>query len=64
MSDKLILAVPSKGRLQEQANAYFADAGLPMSKAAGARGYRAVRLLRPRRACLMRCSFSTRANRT
>ncbi|HTQ13340.1 MAG TPA: ATP phosphoribosyltransferase [Rhizomicrobium sp.] len=39
---RLILAVPSKGRLQEQANAYFADAGLAMSKAAGARGYRAT----------------------
>jgi ATP phosphoribosyltransferase len=42
MSDKLILAVPSKGRLQEQAQTYFADAGLAMSKAAGARGYRAT----------------------
>ncbi|MBS0274258.1 MAG: ATP phosphoribosyltransferase [Proteobacteria bacterium] len=42
MSGKLILAVPSKGRLQEQAQAYFADAGLAMSKAAGARGYRAT----------------------
>ncbi len=42
MSGKLMLAVPSKGRLQEQAQAYFADAGLPMSKAAGARGYRAT----------------------
>lgn len=42
MSSKLILAVPSKGRLQEQAQAYFADAGLAMSKAAGARGYRAT----------------------
>jgi ATP phosphoribosyltransferase len=42
MSDRLILAVPSKGRLQEQAQAYFADAGLAMSKAAGARGYRAT----------------------
>ncbi|HEY1629874.1 MAG TPA: ATP phosphoribosyltransferase [Rhizomicrobium sp.] len=39
---RLILAVPSKGRLQEQAGAYFADAGLAMSKAAGARGYRAT----------------------
>ncbi|MGH6870421.1 MAG: ATP phosphoribosyltransferase [Rhizomicrobium sp.] len=39
---KLVLAVPSKGRLQEQAGAYFADAGLAMSKAAGARGYRAT----------------------
>jgi ATP phosphoribosyltransferase len=38
---RLILAVPSKGRLQEQAGAYFADAGLAMRKAAGARGYRA-----------------------
>jgi ATP phosphoribosyltransferase len=42
MSGKLILAVPSKGRLQEQAQAYFADAGLAMNKAAGARGYRAT----------------------
>ena len=42
MSGKLILAVPSKGRLQEQAQAYFADAGFAMSKAAGARGYRAT----------------------
>ena len=29
MSDKLVLAVPSKGRLQENANAFFARAGLP-----------------------------------
>ncbi len=42
MSGRLILAVPSKGRLQEQAQAYFGDAGLAMSKAAGARGYRAT----------------------
>lgn len=41
MSARLTLAVPSKGRLQEQVNEYFADAGLPMKKAAGARGYRA-----------------------
>jgi len=39
---KLTLAFPSKGRLQEQAQEYFADAGLTMSKAAGARGYRAT----------------------
>ena len=37
-----MLAVPSKGRLQEQAADYFVDAGLPMRKAAGARGYRAL----------------------
>jgi ATP phosphoribosyltransferase len=42
MSERLILAVPSKGRLQEQAAEYFADAGLAMRKAAGARGYRAT----------------------
>jgi len=42
MSARLTLAVPSKGRLQEQVNDYFADAGLPLKKAAGARGYRAT----------------------
>jgi ATP phosphoribosyltransferase len=42
MSARLTLAVPSKGRLQEQAQAYFADAGLAMRQAAGARGYRAT----------------------
>jgi ATP phosphoribosyltransferase len=42
MSAKLKLAVPSKGRLQEQVQAYFADAGLAMRQAAGARGYRAT----------------------
>ena len=39
MSAPLTLAIPSKGRLQEQVQHYFADAGLPMEKAAGARGY-------------------------
>jgi ATP phosphoribosyltransferase len=38
----LTLAIPSKGRLQEQVHAYFADAGIAMKKAAGARGYRAT----------------------
>ena len=42
MSAVLTLAVPSKGRLQEQAQAYFADAGLALAQAAGARGYRAT----------------------
>ena len=42
MGASLTLAVPSKGRLQEQAQDYFADAGLTMTKAAGARGYRAT----------------------
>ena len=38
----LTLAVPSKGRLQEQVNEYFADAGATLKQAAGARGYRAT----------------------
>lgn len=42
MANRLILAVPSKGRLQDQVQDYFADAGLAMKKAAGARGYRAT----------------------
>lgn len=42
MSARLTLAVPSKGRLQDQVQDYFADAGLPMKKAAGGRGYRAT----------------------
>jgi ATP phosphoribosyltransferase len=38
----LTLAIPSKGRLQEQASAFFADAGMALKQAAGARGYRAT----------------------
>lgn len=38
----LTLAIPSKGRLQEQASAFFADAGLALKQASGARGYRAT----------------------
>ncbi|MDB5590887.1 ATP phosphoribosyltransferase [Enterovirga sp.] len=41
MSDgPLVIAVPSKGRLQENAAAFFARAGLPLSQARGARDYR------------------------
>jgi ATP phosphoribosyltransferase len=36
----LILAVPSKGRLQENAEAFFARAGLQLVKPRGARDYR------------------------
>jgi ATP phosphoribosyltransferase len=36
----LTLAIPSKGRLQEQVNEYFADAGATLNQSAGARGYR------------------------
>ena len=36
----LVLAVPSKGRLQENAAAFFARAGLALSQGRGARDYR------------------------
>jgi ATP phosphoribosyltransferase len=36
----LLLAVPSKGRLQEHALAFFAQAGLPLVQPRGARDYR------------------------
>lgn len=36
----LIVAVPSKGRLQENAEAFFARAGLTLAKSGGARDYR------------------------
>jgi ATP phosphoribosyltransferase len=38
----LTLAIPSKGRLQEQAADYFTDAGIALKQSAGARGYRAT----------------------
>jgi ATP phosphoribosyltransferase len=38
----LILAIPSKGRLQEQVTQYLADAGLQPKQVAGARDYRAA----------------------
>lgn len=37
----LILAIPSKGRLKEQAEEWLADCGLPVRVAGGARGYAA-----------------------
>jgi ATP phosphoribosyltransferase len=40
MSDKLILGVPSKGRLMEQTAEAFAAAGLTLRKTGDARGYR------------------------
>ncbi len=39
-SAKLVLAVPSKGRLQENAAAFFARAGLELVQGRGARDYR------------------------
>ena len=40
MSAPLVLAVPSKGRLQQNAEAFFARAGLDLVKPRGARDYR------------------------
>ena len=40
MSAPFVLAVPSKGRLQENAEAFFAHAGLSLAKPRGAREYR------------------------
>jgi hypothetical protein len=40
MSAPLILAVPSKGRLQQNAEAFFARSGLELVKPRGARDYR------------------------
>jgi ATP phosphoribosyltransferase len=40
MSAPLILAVPSKGRLQQNAESFFASAGLELVKPRGARDYR------------------------
>ena len=40
MSDPLILALPSKGRLMEQCAAMLAKAGLVISKSGSARGYK------------------------
>ena len=40
MSAPLVLAVPAKGRLQENAEAFFARSGLALVKPRGARDYR------------------------
>lgn len=40
MSAPLVIAVPAKGRLQDNAEAFFARAGLPLVKPRGAREYR------------------------
>ncbi|MBS0331493.1 MAG: ATP phosphoribosyltransferase [Proteobacteria bacterium] len=37
----MIIAIPSKGRLKEQMEAWLADCGLPLSVSGGARGYMA-----------------------
>ena len=38
----LVIAVPSKGRLKEQVDAWLADSGLKLEISGGARGYMAV----------------------
>ena len=40
MNTPLVLAVPSKGRLQENAQGFFARAGLFLKQPRGARNYR------------------------
>jgi ATP phosphoribosyltransferase len=40
-NDLLIMALPSKGRLKEQAEAWLADCGYTVQASGGARGYRA-----------------------
>jgi ATP phosphoribosyltransferase len=42
MSEPLTLAIPSKGRLKEQVDGYFAKSGVALKQTAGARGYRAT----------------------
>ena len=42
MSEPLVLALPSKGRLKEQAEAWLADCGFTLTASGGARGYRAA----------------------
>ncbi len=42
MSDTLLIAVPSKGRLQENADRFFARAGLAVKRSRGQRDYRGV----------------------
>ncbi len=39
MSEPLIIAIPSKGRLKEQVEAWLADCGLHLAVSGGARGY-------------------------
>lgn len=39
MSEPLVIAIPSKGRLKEQVDEWLADCGLPLSISGGARGY-------------------------
>ena len=42
MSEPLLIALPSKGRLKEQAEEWLADCGFRLAMSGGSRGYRAV----------------------
>jgi ATP phosphoribosyltransferase len=42
VSNPLIIALPSKGRLKDQCEAWLADCGFPVQASGGARGYRAA----------------------
>ena len=42
MTEPLVIAIPSKGRLKEQVEAWLADCGLPVRNSGGARGYSAA----------------------
>ena len=42
MSDALVIAIPSKGRLKDQVEAWLADCGLVIRSTGGARGYQAT----------------------
>ena len=42
MSEQLIIAIPSKGRLKEQAEAWLSDCGLRLEIDGGSRGYSAI----------------------
>ena len=39
MSERLLLAVPSKGRLMEQSVEFFKKAGIPLKRLGSERGY-------------------------
>ncbi len=41
-SDKLVIAIPSKGRLQENTQSFFENLGLKINRNQGIRGYRGV----------------------
>ena len=63
MSAPLVLAVPAKGRLQENAEAFFARAGLTLVKPRGARDYRGAIGLTALKSPISRPAKSRRSSR-